>query len=425
MMLPAYHLLASGRSRWKLTIQRALPAILGVLLPILPVTVRNAVVADDFVPISTQGGVNFYLGNHPDADGISVEMPALGPITPGGRYEDNVWTSSEQIAEYELGRDLKQSEVSSYWFDRGFDAILADPIRAVGLLAKKFYLMWHGQEIFNNKSPYYAGEYSWLMRVLLWRYGLSFPSGLLFPLMFAGIYLAISQRRKVFIPVSALLIFALTVSAFFVCSRFRQPLLPIAAIFAAYAVFETIRHFRQGRRQTAVKAVSLAVILIVALNLGGNIESKLNLSQHHNVIGNMHFANGQFLQAAEQFEKALEVSPENAQTYGSLGAAYGKAGRLADAERVLKQGLEHHPRSPEFHFNLGLVYKQSNRNQMAINHFRSAIKYDPAREMPYLGLAAIFEETGQLDSARAVYRRLLDQRPDSWKARQKLDELAE
>lgn len=422
-LVPLHHLIKLKHDRLKLAVRHAILIVLGLLIPVLPVTIRNLAVAGDPALISTQGGVNFFLGNQRDADGISVSMPALGPIMQGGKYQDNVWTSSVQIAEHESGRELSQSEVSSYWFGRGLDEIAAAPIRAVGLFFKKNYFFWHGQEIFNNKSPYYAGSYSWLLDILLWKAGLNFPSGLLFPLLLVGVYLGFKNRKRVSLLTLLLLIFSLTVSLFFVCSRFRQPLVPLAAIMAASALVEIVRLFKRKRSQ-AWPLLGAFVVLVVLLNLGGNVESKINLSQHHNVIGNLYFANGDFNNAAIQFEEAIRINPQNAQSYGSLGAAYGKSGRLNDAERVLRQAVEYHPRSSEFHFNLGLVYKQSGRNDQAESHFRTAIDLDPKAEMPYLGLGAILEERNQPDSARAVYQDLQRQRPDSWKARSKLESLA-
>ena len=45
---------------------------LGTILPILPVTVRNILVADDFVLLTSNGGINFYLGNNENAIGVFV-----------------------------------------------------------------------------------------------------------------------------------------------------------------------------------------------------------------------------------------------------------------------------------------------------------------------------------------------------------------
>lgn len=423
LVVPIHHFIKLKQDRLKLAFRHSVLVVLGLLIPILPVTIRNIAVAGDPALISTQGGVNFFLGNQREADGISVSMPALGPIMQGGQYQDNVRTSSIQIAEHDLGRKLTGSEVSGYWFKRGLSEVAADPLRAIGLFFKKNYFFWHGQEIFNNKSPYYAASYSWLMGILLWKHVLNFPSGLLFPLMFVGLYLGIKNRRKVTLAALILLLFSLTISVFFVCSRFRQPLIPIAAMLAAYALVEIIRLLKSKRSNAALPLIGGFVAMVVLFNLGGNIESKINLSQHHNVIGNLYFTNGDFAKAAEQFEQALAVDPGNAQSYGELGAAYGKLGRLADAERVLTQAVKYHPRSSEFHFNLGLVYKQSGRDDLAESHFRTAIELDPKSEMPYLGLGAIFEERNEPDSARAIYQELLRQRPDSWKAQRLLKAL--
>ena len=38
--------------------------LLGAILAIAPVTLRNYIIGGDFVPISYNGGVNFYIGNN-------------------------------------------------------------------------------------------------------------------------------------------------------------------------------------------------------------------------------------------------------------------------------------------------------------------------------------------------------------------------
>lgn len=397
--------------------------IVGVIIPIAPVTIRNLAVADDFVLISTQGGVNFFIGNNREADGISVSMPALGPIMEGGQYGDNVWTSSVQIARKETGRNLSQSEVSSYWLKRGMDEIFADPGHAIGLLAAKFYYFWHGQEIFNNKSPYYSRDYSWLMKILLWKYGLNFPSGLMFPLMFVGIFYALRAHKKVMLPVLFLLIFCVTVALFFVCSRFRQPVMPIAIPFAVYAVYRLLADFKQKHWRHLLYGGSATLLLIVAMNLGGDIESVINRSQNYTLLGTFYFGNGDYDKAIAEFHQALEIDPGNAQAYGSLGAAYGKAGKLADAEQTLTEALKYHPGSPTFHFNLGLVYMQSGRLPQARQHFEEAIKLDATSPRGYFGLAHVFEEQGHPDSAIAVYQTLLKYHPENQDARDQIQQL--
>ena len=49
---------------WPRRLLNALPLLLGASLVIAPVTLRNYLIGDDLVLISSNGGINFYLGNN-------------------------------------------------------------------------------------------------------------------------------------------------------------------------------------------------------------------------------------------------------------------------------------------------------------------------------------------------------------------------
>jgi hypothetical protein len=48
------------------------------------VLVRNYVVGGDLVPVASQGGLNFYLGNHEGADGRAALAPEFRATWSGG-----------------------------------------------------------------------------------------------------------------------------------------------------------------------------------------------------------------------------------------------------------------------------------------------------------------------------------------------------
>jgi 4-amino-4-deoxy-L-arabinose transferase-like glycosyltransferase len=52
--------------------------LLGLFIFIFPVTLRNYLVGKDFVLISSQGGINFYIGNNPETNGLSAFLPPFG-----------------------------------------------------------------------------------------------------------------------------------------------------------------------------------------------------------------------------------------------------------------------------------------------------------------------------------------------------------
>ncbi|HEY3492740.1 MAG TPA: glycosyltransferase family 39 protein [Solirubrobacterales bacterium] len=88
----AFVLLAAlwaGRGReWRAGLVAALVLLVAFALPIIPWTVRNALVLDRVVPISTGGGKALYVGTYLPADGEYQRVKAL-------------------LAERYLGRDLK------------------------------------------------------------------------------------------------------------------------------------------------------------------------------------------------------------------------------------------------------------------------------------------------------------------------------
>jgi 4-amino-4-deoxy-L-arabinose transferase-like glycosyltransferase len=392
--------------------------LLGMLLPIIPVTARNAIVADDFVLISSQGGSNFYVGNGSRADGITVR--ALGPITNMGPYQDNIWSSSVGVAQQQLGRSLKESEVSSYWTDQALSEMAADPGRAIGLMLKKFYYFWHGQEIINDKSVYLCREYSALMSVLLWKQLLNFPSGVLFPLMVVGIWASWHRRKELLQPLSILLLYSLAITLFFVCSRFRQPILPIAIMFAAAGAVRLIDDFKNKRAKVLLGSGGLLLIGVLVMNWGGDVDSAINRSQYEWMLGDRYLSEKNYDKGIAHLNKALTNSPNHLGVLGQLGAAYSDVGRLEDAERVLKQGLSLYPNYPLFHYNLGIVYSKRNQVEESKTCFRQAIGEDSTFAMPYLRLGEIFEYESLPDSARIVYETLLRFQPDNSEALQKL-----
>ena len=92
---------------------RAALLVVAATVAVLPATLRNLRVADDFVLVSANGAVNLWIGNHPGADGVSASIPDLGRLT--GR-EGWSWFSYGDIVEgvsEGAGRPLKYSEVSA------------------------------------------------------------------------------------------------------------------------------------------------------------------------------------------------------------------------------------------------------------------------------------------------------------------------
>lgn len=278
-------------------LRRSVWLFAGAVVAIAPVLVRNYLVGHDFVPVASQGGVNFYIGNNPESDGRTAIVPGTRWDWWGG-YHDAILQ-----AETEAGRALKPSEVSNHYFAKGLGFVFGSPARSVPLLAHKLALFWAGGERSNNKYIYFFWHQSGMGRVPLPGFWLIAPLGL------AGGVLLWRRRREL----SLLYLFVLTymagVVAFFVNARFRLPVVPVVIIFAAYVACHFVTQLKQHSTGRLKVAVLLACCFIVVdSDFLRFRENKVHAdSISHYTLGNAYLKDNRTGPAMEEYEKALDV----------------------------------------------------------------------------------------------------------------------
>jgi len=244
---------------------------LGCLLPPAAVTVRNRVVAGDWVIVASQGGVNFYIGNNAVSSGTQAVVPGTRETWWGG-YEDTV-----EIAERETGRRLKASEVSDYWLRRGLAYIRDEPGDWLRLTGRKIVALIGDPEVANNE-PYESrrGRF-WSLRIVPLSFGVLLGLFLAsLPLMFRATAATAARggpaakdgaalRRKFVILILAfLVVYGATIVAFFVTGRYRVPLVPFIATGAALALVTPFRLVRE-RRWTRAVALGLSALALIGV----------------------------------------------------------------------------------------------------------------------------------------------------------------
>ena len=103
---------------------------------------------------------------------------------------------------------------------------------------------------------------------------------------------------------------------------------------------------------------------------------------------------GDFLQAAERFQEALNIYPEYLVARNDLGAQYLKLKRLDEAEKSFLFVLARDPKNFNAKFNLGLVRVERRDYADAISKLNQAIAIDGGRPVARLWLGFALLETG-------------------------------
>jgi 4-amino-4-deoxy-L-arabinose transferase-like glycosyltransferase len=146
-------LIRIGRARgWKPGLVGAAVLLVALVLPILPWTIRNVVVLDRVVPISTGGGKALYVGTFLPADGEYQRVKAilakrylhrdLDPHSQALEEVDPTPLFDRVAARYpDLPRDSALGKIGKQNFSRYFDQ---DPIGYLAMTVRKTWRMWSG-----------------------------------------------------------------------------------------------------------------------------------------------------------------------------------------------------------------------------------------------------------------------------------------
>jgi tetratricopeptide (TPR) repeat protein len=113
--------------------------------------------------------------------------------------------------------------------------------------------------------------------------------------------------------------------------------------------------------------------------------------------------------AQQEFEKELQVDPENASAAYELGEMHRKSKQIDEAQRYFDQALEHYPDFAEAQLGLAAVLMAKNQPAEALPHAQRAAAVDPENEVCWFRLAQIQRELhnpAEQEKALVEYRRL-------------------
>lgn len=417
---------------------------LGVLVPIIPVTIRNYVVAHDAVLISYQGGVNLWLGNNPDADGLTMMMPEI-TLDESVEWNEFVRTT-DSIAASLAGRPLYASEVSSFWTKRALDWMADNPVAAITGWAKKTWYFLGGYEVSDQTDVYAYSTYSGLLNILIGRPLIYIPFGLIAPLGLLGLVLAWRQSRATRPLVGFVVLYALTVILFLATARHRLPVVPIFIVCAAAALVQFIRLVSARRWMPLVPPAVVLVALLVALNQRTVERIMTNPAFLHYQMGLAYDRQGDPEGAAMEYGQALKIEPnhlasrkslayalvrmgmydsavamsfsylrqrqEDAEAYNTIGLAYLGQGDTARAAGSFRVATRNNPNLPQPYFNLGNIAWDKHDKGEAIGYYKQAIEADSTFANAYSALAIAYSGVGNYALAESLLTTGLVHVPD-------------
>ena len=343
--------------------------LLAAALAIAPVTIRNAVKGGEMVPISTNAGINLYIGNNPRYD----ETVQIRP--------DRHWM---ELTKDPLVHGIRtKSGASNYFAGQAVKWATSDPVAFLRLQLKKVRLLLDGDELFRNQAIYPSRRYSPVLSSLLWKVpGLAIPFGLLAPLAVIG--LVVGWRRAPLLA-SIVALYALGIVAFFVAARYRVPLVPYLAIFAA----ESVRWFVTAAPARKAAAAVGFVGLYALCDLGqGSMSTRMNADAEYSLAVQLQ-AENHLNEAEAHYRSALADSPSYLEAWVNLGVLEVSRGNVAAAASAFEEGLKIDPNNGTALVDLAALREREHRWDEAIELYQRAARVDPRDDLPARRIAYI------------------------------------
>ncbi len=345
-----------------------------------------------FQLIGGSGGVNFYLGNKTGADGMIPRQDRR--VTYGDEYRDSVQVFAEQLyleqatagttseptaGAINTGSDeltaASPVEVSRYWLARALHDIAGDPARWLTLLGHKVLFLAWSHEIPNNKSyDFIRGHESKLLSVLPVCWWLLLSLGLLGVIDAWHANAAGSDKRRLlFWIVAFLCLHGLGVVLFFVNSRYRIPMWPAMAIFAAGGLLALIEKLkRRSLADTAIAIATVAGMAAISLVNWLRVEPP-SFARDYFYRSFANLEKGRIDEALADAKTSVEIDSVAAAARFHLGNVELALGHYDLAYRHYQIAAFISPPEPRIYNNRGIVLERRNRPGLAYRSYLRAI----------------------------------------------------
>lgn len=389
-------LFASARTlRWPRTVAAAGVLISGVLLGCSPCWIHNYLFAKEPVLLSAHSGINFYVGNNPEATGYP-KIPAGLRSDQEGMLKDSIL-----VAERKTGRNLRRFEVSRFWSENAKEFIQNNPGKWLQLMALKVRNLFNGYQYDDLSLIALLRS----QRIILFGVGFGILAAFAIPGAFLLPFVA---RRSLWVS-AAVLLYLGALLPVFVTERYRLPAAPGLAVLAAGGLV-ALAQFIAMRRWIPI-SVYAGMFALAGLLVRWPVATPEMLALDHYNVGNNLLRAGELKRASQYLNRALVYSPDSAEINFALGNLALEKDERTEAKGFYRRTLELNPSHSSAYNNLGVMAEEEDRLELARRFFSMSIAAEPDDAKSWYLFARVELRLGDRDAARKAIERALELSP--------------
>jgi hypothetical protein len=348
--------------------RKAALAACGVAMALLPWSLRNHHADGSFSPLPHNGGIVLHQLYNEKNSGSAIWIPDfVNYLEPG-----EIWRGYAGEASRREHRALSPAEVDHYWKAEALNFMSEHPGRV-------FEDMWHkalkflsASEIPINRSLVEEGMFS---PILQW---LRAPAPWLLALGVGGlVWLAREDRRWPIIAAPILIAF-FTVVVFFAEDRFRFHAMAMLALCSGVWIDQVLRNVMGGRKRQVLMFGTLAGLIGTVSVALGRTNPPAPIHWDHIVWG--YIKMGKIAEARTLAERIASEQPRNAPILEALGFTAIARGQYSEAAQDYQRAIEIRPQSHVAHYNLARVFLELGDRERAAAEAKIALWLHPSAD---------------------------------------------
>jgi tetratricopeptide (TPR) repeat protein len=319
---------------------------------------------------SRNAGLNVFLGNNPEANGI-FHCPSYLTATQEGMYRD-----ARITAQMAAGRELRVSEISRFWLRRSFAFMREQPRIFLRLLARKFLLLFTPREFFSDPEFKYVASSVRILKILF------LDLRFILPLAIAGMVLAARRFRDCFLLYAATGAVLANIPVFYFQTKLRIGAVPFLAVFAGYALYAVGKMFREKKivpgvlLAAGITALGFFLVRPVPGEKRSVPSGAFDEYRSHFDTAMYYETRGDYVRALEELKRARAVRTDSHLLF-CLGAVSYQLKDFRGAEEYFHQTIQAFPLYIDAYYNLGFLLNEEGRFEEAAGILRTAVSFDP------------------------------------------------
>jgi len=379
----------------KLLIGAAL-VFLGFFAGCSPAWLHNRLIAHEPVLLSAHSGINYWIGNNPEATGY----PKIPTGLRAGQAE--LLRDSITVAEKAAGHPLSRAEVSAYWSQRAEGWIRENRGSWWALLGRKFSNFWN------------AFQYDDLSIIALLR-GLGVVSpglrfGVIAALALPGLLLAAWRVPKARWVVAAVLLHLAALMPVFITERYRLCAVPGLLLLASAGLWTLWDALGQRRWIFSLAYGGATAAAAVWVSIPREDQSLWSLD-HYNIGIHAQEA-GDLSTAQRELERAYAYVPDHPEINFALGNLWLARKDSYKARVFYRHTLELNPAHAKAWNNVGIIALEEKFWPTARRAFERAIQLEPRDAKTYFLLAKACLSLNDREAARKAIEEALRLKPE-------------